>query len=325
MGGGTHLVSLPKAWVRQNKITRGATISIEETADGRLLISPFIVQSSPAKEIKIPYPAEYPELLINAVTGAYLFGYDLIVVQGKGRISYHDRELLRKAVRQLIGLEIVEEDSRSLLVQFLLEPTTLEPEKILRRMHIIARVMYADAITALLERDKNLVRMIVQRDEEVDRFYFLLVRLIRSALLDSSLASKYHLGPIDCLDYRVASNVLETVGDYSVEFAKNAQKMSVVKGTDEVGSQLRIISESLQKCQDLAVRAFLTRNAKDARDVVTLYREITQTARDLEKALVEKLPSDVSVALATGASIDKIARCQVDIADLVAPVYPIIR
>ncbi len=325
MGGGTHLVSLPKAWVRRNKITKGATINIEETSDGRLLMSPFGASPNPTKEVKIPYPSEYSELLINEVTGAYLLGYDLILLQGKDKISYHDRELVKRTVRQLVGLEIVEEDSKSMAVQFLLEPSTLEPEKIFRRVHMIARGMYVDAITALLDKEKDIVRPIVHRDEEVNRLYFLLVRLIRSAVLDSSLASRYRLTPIECLDYRVASNILETVGDYSVEFAKNAQKMSEIGATVGLESQFKIIRESLQGSQDLAVKSFLTRNTADAREVVKLYREITETVRDLERMMGQQSPSAVHATIATASSIDKIARCQVDIADLVAPVYPIVR
>lgn len=325
MGGGTQLISLPKAWVRRNKITKGATISLEETPDGRLLISPFSASYNPAKEVKIPYPPEYPELLINKVTGAYLLGYDLILLQGEDRISYHDRELVKKAVRQLVGLEIVEEDSKSITVQFLPEPSTLEPERIFRRMHMISRGMYVDAITALLESDKDIARAVAHRDEEVNRLYFLLVRLIRSAVLDSRLASRYHLTPIECLDYRVASNILETVGDYSVEFAKNAQKMNEIRWTSGLESQFKTIRESLQGLQDLAVRSFLTRNAADAREVVRLYREITKTVRDFERTTSEQSPSAVHITIATASSIDKIARCQVDIADLVAPVYPIVR
>ena len=57
------------------------------------------------------------------------------------------------------------------------------------------------------------------RDVEVNRQYFLLVRLIRSTLVDKRLANAFNLENIDILDYRVAANLLENAGDSIVELA----------------------------------------------------------------------------------------------------------
>ena len=57
------------------------------------------------------------------------------------------------------------------------------------------------------------------RDDEVDRQYFLLVRLIRSATMDQKPAGKPNLSNIDILDYRIQQPTFLRGGDYIVDLA----------------------------------------------------------------------------------------------------------
>jgi len=261
--------------------------------------------------------------LINDITGSYLLGYDLIKIQGKERATYEDRERIKKAIRQLIGLEIVEEDSLSITAQFLLEPTTLNPEKIFRRMHVISMGMHKDAITSFLENDEHLVKVVCERDEEVDRLHFLLVRLIRSALLDSKLLMKFDMKPIDCLDYRVASNLLEDVGDSAVDIAKNVITLPDITSDEVLKNMISKAGETLEKIQEHAVRAFLNQSAKDARQVMKLYASLTSQINEYRNVLTKK-PLQIIIGLsAITSSISKIGHCHVDLADLTVPLYPL--
>ena len=86
-------------------------------------------------------------------------------------------------------MEIIEEDAYHINMQFLLDATTLNPQKILKRMSSIALGMYDDATNGLTSDDKSNLQTISNRDVEVNRQYFLLVRLIRSTLVDRRLAN----------------------------------------------------------------------------------------------------------------------------------------
>jgi phosphate uptake regulator len=324
MGGGTLLISLPKEWVKKNNVTKGSVITIEEKGNEYLIVYPLLKEERSIREVTIPYPAKYMEYLINDITGSYLLGYDLIKIQGKERTTYEDRERIKKAIRQLIGLEIVEEDSLSITAQFLLEPTILTPEKIFRRMHVISMGMYKDAITSFLENDEHLVKVVCERDEEVDRLHFLLVRLIRSALLDSRLLMKFDMKPIDCLDYRVASNLLEDIGDSAVDIAKNVITLPDIAFDEVLKKMISNAGETLEKIQEHAVKAFLNKSAKDARQVMKLYASLTSQINEHGKALTKK-PLQIIIGLsAITSSISKIGHCHVDLADLTVPLYPLV-
>ena len=216
--GSSILVSLPKEWVDANNLDKTSQVEIE-TGQDSISISAN-KETRPAKELVISYPLSKEENIIANITGAYLLGYDVIQINSKSIIPGEDREKIRNSMRGLVGMEIIEEDSSKINMQFLLDTTTLNPQKILKRMSSIALGMYDDVSNGLISEDKSNLKTLSKRDVEVNRQYFLLVRLIRSTLVDKRLAKVFNLENIDILDYRVAANLLENAGDTIVELAE---------------------------------------------------------------------------------------------------------
>jgi phosphate uptake regulator len=321
MGGATLLVSLPKEWARSTSLKKGAVLSIENSGDGGLLIYP--VESSaisrPEKEIEIEYPSKFKiSSLSGEITGAYLLGYDLIKIKGKHRISAADRETAIVAIKKLIGLEIVEEDALSITCQFLVDNTAVEPSKIFRRISAIVRAMISDTLKQLESSESIRFESVAERDDEVDRLHFLVVRLIRTAIRDPRAAGKFGLSAIDCLDCRVAASLLETAGDYAVELS-NA--ISHVKSMGEnQKKELISLGEDLDTIEDVAIRGFLAKDYTLTRDVLEKYKRFESRLADFGK----KIESAESFAelLHVMDVIERIGRCERDIADLIPPMKP---
>lgn len=310
MGGGTALVSLPKSWVKKNNLKRGSILSLERSPDDRLIISPYVSDRKEGKEVILEYPPSHLHNLLNEITAAYLLGYDIIRIVGKHRVSYGDRNTIKGAMKFLMGLEIVEEDAYSITIQFLLEPTNLLPDKLFMRMHAITSGMHKDLLTACVENDQKLLKDIKGRDDEVDRLYFLLVRIIRSAVPDASLAAKLRITAIECLDYRVAANLLESIGDKASEIAAEVEGKQPSFSKEEKRSFLEL-GRMLSEIQDNAVRALLTKRVSEARKVLELYGELsTKLAKQPDSIL---------------SGMNNIAKLCVDIADLAVPLYPKVR
>ena len=220
--GSSILVSLPKEWVDANKLDKSAQVEIEITQNN---LSIRTQQSKrPSKEIEISYPLQKGEGIVPNITGAYLLGYDIIKIKGKSPISVTDRESIRASMRRLVGMEIVDEDATNISVQFLLDETSVNPQNILKRMSSIALGMFSDVVLSLESGDKTNLETISNRDAEINRQYFLLVRLIRSTIMDTRLAGIFNLENIDILDYRIAANTLEIAGDTVVELSKSLIK-----------------------------------------------------------------------------------------------------
>ena len=225
--GSSILVSLPKDWIDANNLEKSSEIEIE-TSQNSLSITAN-KDTKPSKEVVISYPLPKEENIVADITGAYLLGYDIIRIKGKTTIPVEDREKIRESMRRLVGVEIVEEESSSIIIQFLLDASSLNPEKILKRMSTIAIGMYNETADGLISDDKSNLQTMPNRDNEINRQYFLLVRLIRSTMVDRRLASVFNLENIDVLDYRIAANVLENAGDTIVELANLISNTKVPK------------------------------------------------------------------------------------------------
>jgi phosphate uptake regulator len=251
------------------------------------------------------------------VYGAYLLGYDMIRVKAAGSITYEDAERFKRAMRKLVGLEIVEEDRQTISSQFLLDPNTLDAEKILRRMNSLVAGMFREMLEAIKSKENLVKRSVGGRDDEVDRQYFLLVRLIRSAMMDQQLAGKLNLSNIDILDYRIAANLLESAGDFIVDLAslQDFTKLAFVDRFAQAG-------ELVEKMQEKAVAAFAGKNRSESLEVVNTYNKFNETMNSIKEISADqKSPESTVAVLNLTYSMDRIARCWVDVADLVKPVH----
>jgi phosphate uptake regulator len=142
------------------------------------------------------------------------------------------------------------------------------------------------------------------------------VRLIRSALVDKKLATALNLGNIDILDYRIAANLLETAGDTIVELANSIQDLSSTK-TDL--KQFHAMATEIETIHEKAITSFIENNRLLAIEVIKLQKNYQKKISDIRSSLEPK--KQISTQLDMVYTLEKLARCWADVADLVKPVY----
>ncbi len=313
--GSSILVSLPKEWIDANKLDKSAQVEIEITQNN---LSIRTQQSKrPSKEIKISYPLPKGENVVPNITGAYLLGYDIIRIKGKSPISVADRESVRASMRRLVGMEIVDEDASNISVQFLLDETSVNPQNILKRMSSIALGMFADVISSLKSGDKTNLQTIPNRDDEINRQYFLLVRLIRSTIMDTRLAGIFNLENIDILDYRIAANTLESAGDTLVELSQSLIDVSLSK-TDL--KKIYDFAKDIEEIQTKSIDSFISNNRSLAIEAITLQRKNSEKISKIRSSLESK--KEIPLAFFDLVYMfEKILQSWSDITDLVQPSY----
>ncbi len=313
--GSSILVSLPKEWVDANNLDKSSQVEIE-TGQDTISISAN-KETRPTKELVISYPLPKEENIVADITGAYLLGYDIIEINSKSIIPGEDREKIRNSTRRLVGMEIIEEDASHINMQFLLDATTLNPEKILKRMSSIALGMYDDTSNGLISDDKSNLQTISNRDVEVNRQYFLLVRLIRSTLVDRRLANVFNLENIDVLDYRVASNLLETAGDSIVELANFIYNSSLSK---ENSKKIFDVVKDFSKLAEKSIDAFTRPDRLLAIEAISLHKKFEENLGKLRITIGNKkqIPIDF---LDLVYMFERITHSWADVADLVKPIY----
>ncbi len=312
---GTFFVCIPKPWAERYGLKRGSIVSLSETSDGRLIIDPkYGVEPSP-HTITLK-PGAY---LSREIVGKYLLGFDIIRVEAKERISFEVRDIVKKTVSRLIGLEIVEEDYSSIVLQCLLEPSGFPPEKILRRGYAIAAGMHRDVVNALVDGDLHLAKSVIARDDEVNRLYFLLVRILRTVIQTPGLSERLGVRPIECLDYRLAASLVEAIGDECVRAALKTVELKGTKLTEDLKKLLVAFHMACFEAHEKALKAFFTGAVDLAEGVRDMRGKIEKTFADIEKVARAQSLDIVSHILAVASILKQIYEHSVDIADLVMP------
>ena len=313
--GSSILVSLPKEWIDANNLDKSNQVEIE-TNKNNLSIRTQL-SKRPSKDIEITYPLPKGESIVPTITGAYLLGFDMIKIVSKSPISITDRESVRGSTRRLVGMEIIDEDATNISVQFLLDETSINPQNILKRMSSIALGMFSDVISSLQSGDKTNLETISNRDAEINRQYFLLVRLIRSTIMDARLANIFNLENIDILDYRIAANTLEIAGDTVVELSQSLIKSNLSKVELK---KLHDFAKDMEEIQIKSIDSFISNNRTLAIDAISLQRNNATKISKIRSSLESK--KQISLAFFDLIYMfEKVLQSWSDIADLVKPSY----
>ena len=302
-----------------NKLDKSSQVEIEATQNN---LSITTQQSrKPTKEVEIPYPLSKEDSVVANITGAYLLGYDLIRIKGKSTISINDRENIRASMRSLVGIEIIDEDAKTITTQILLDESSVNPQKILKRMSSIAQGMFIDVLDMLQNTDQ--LASVVDRDSEINRQYFLLVRLIRSAIVDKRLAATFNLVDTDILDYRLAANIIENAGDTIVDITNTISKSMAFKTIAKSHFNLIYdIAKDIEEIQTKSVDAFVS---NDRTLAITTIQHHKKLLKKMQYARIPKgralKETEILPFLDLLQGIENYAKSWSDILDLIQPSY----
>ncbi len=229
-GNSTYIVSLPIKWARDIDLKTGDILNLTPMPNKTLLVSSSKISSEHAvPKVTIEYShSDSAENNFRILISHYLVGYDIMRLTTKIGFSSYDRKFIKDSVRQkLIGLELVEESRNELVFQCLLNYNDLPLERVIKNMYGLVLSMLEDSMAALQDHDVEIADDIVQRDDEVDRFYFLSTRQLNAIFKDVELSEKIGIQNLqECLGYRLITKIIERIGDHAVKIAINVQKMN---------------------------------------------------------------------------------------------------
>lgn len=308
--GASFLISVPKRWVHTQGLEKGSTILVHERVDGLLIIDPGLVEEPPRKRNIITGP----ENVSRDILAAYLAGDDVIEVNlGKAMTPTLKREIKRTALF-LVGVEIIEEDASTMTFQCLI-PRSIDLQTYLRRIYGIAAKMHEDAVHAFIRNDQELAQDVVNRDREVDRLYFLLVRQLRKAI--SSPTGDLLLSPLHLLDYRLVAKEVEAIADCGASIAEQIISDPLPSTPTQFSKLFAELSRKVLKAHREAITAVLQQNASRARHVIGQKNDIIKLIRQVTEVLAKQDSATLPILDRVFHYLERIFESSIDIADLV--------
>ncbi|MGD0476823.1 MAG: phosphate uptake regulator PhoU [Nitrososphaerales archaeon] len=295
-GGNSFVVSLPKTWVKDVELKPKDTVVIITQPDSSLLIIPKReLREATKSEATIEVtPGSDKDALLRHFISFYLAGYDIIRIN-MGRSDSSLRGSIREGIRRkLVGVEIIEESQAGILTQCLSGYIDLPLKKALERMAIIAAGMITDAAAALDDDTEGIAQEVIERDDEVDRFYHFILRQLNIAVRDRSVIQEIGLSSArDCLGYRLVAKSTERVADHAVSIAAQAEALkSVPEGAVKKVQEMTALS---RKIFESSITALLRLDAKMAEEAISKMKEVAR--------LEEKLSAEILVPRMSGAQV----------------------
>jgi phosphate uptake regulator len=316
-GGSTYTISLPIKWAREAAVKQGDELLVVPQRDSSLLLTP--VKEGEARVLYAELTlagSESFEDNFRILIAHYLVGYDLVKLLSPGGFEAEVRKRIKEEVRKrLIGMEVVGESSKEIVLKSFLKYEDFTLRDAIQSMSKIIIAMLEDAISALELGDKNRARDVIERDNEIDRFYLLLVRQLKATVSDPELAKKIEMsGQRDSLGYRIVVKNMERMGDHVERIVKHSLMMSAPVGVEhirEIGTSTKLLF--LKTLDSLRKRDVKMANEaiRDANQLIDHVNEIN------ERTLAEELSvTDKIHAFAIIESLGKIAKYCEDIAEI---------
>lgn len=309
--GSSFLIIVPKEWVLRQSLRKGDPVVVAEREDGCLIIDPRLPKSGETRSTTVAMESNLRWL----ITSKYLLGFDEIRITSDDIISNVERDALKKIINRFVALEITDEEERQIVVQCLVDPSTLPVHKTMRRMNLIATRMLNDSLTAYFNGDVKLANDIQQRDEEVDRLFFLIVRELRLAIQYPRMSETMDITPVAALDFRLAAQYIERIADLAVDIAAKTNMPLKKKTMKNLEGIVNKVKEMLAKSV-----ANLFRFDSDKVDwVIEAERNLIEDIAKYRQTIITESDDETQIQLEVVEDLLRIGEAAKDIVDLALP------
>jgi len=303
-GGSTYTVSLPKDWATDNDVAAGSVVEFYSEED-LLVLSPR--RDDDHEEGELSIDGLEGDQLTRAVMTMYVSGFDVIRFTAP-RVTASQRRTIREATQGLVGLEVIEETGERVVLQDLLDSSELSVHNAITRMRLVAMTMLSDAVTALVENDDELAHDVIERDDDVDRLYYMVSRVFRTVLRDPAEATDIGFTRETVFDYQTAARQLERIADHATKIAWIALEVDEVDTA--VVDGLRDLQGAAESVPETAMDALLTGDSDEAVSLASSARadlsDIDERAREVGDVIREL--GDAELARSLTLVVDSLSR-----------------
>ncbi len=295
---GSFFITLPKDWVGDMEIKKGDEILISPGEDGALKVFPLKKQETFFSDFHIQIE-EYTEenSLERALYSSYVQGADVITISSKMTIIPDFKKIIKATTSNLIGTEISEEFSNRIIIRILVDPLKFPLYILIKRIYTLVSSMHIDAIKAFQNRDEILANDIVNREKEVYKLYFLMLRQ-----LNLSLSNKINIedicqseGKIDCVLGIVLARDLSKMAHYAIEIARETLKIKDKEIDADLIELYLKMSRFIIKMQQNSILAFFKTDFMRANKVINNILEVKNLDFEIENEVWKKNKDPITI------------------------------
>jgi phosphate uptake regulator len=221
MGSVTVGVSLPRDWITRRGLAIGSPVYLRTLPNGSLLLRDRTETPGTASVTLVVSETEPGEHVFRRLVAAYLRGADEFVLHQPNGLSSEARKMALAFARRTVQPEVVSEDERTLVLRDVSRENPLPMPRLLRRMFQVVLELHRTAGATWTDgsrRDSSGPLDLL--DDEVDRYAWLVERLLGLEFARAASGSGNGASPSDALQLLLLARALERIGDHAVQIAE---------------------------------------------------------------------------------------------------------
>ncbi len=257
--GGSYTLSLPKDWVERRSLERGEQIAVSEQEDGSLRLYPATMIHEKPLKVKLSLE-DYPNLrsLEYSIITYYIQGSSKIVITSKEIIPAEQKRRLKLLRTDLPGVEIAEEEAKTLSFQVLIDPAAFSLESLIEKTSAFSLHLQQDAVRSIIEKNFQLAEEVLERSREAQRHYRMTIRQVALASLNKLIAKEIGVKSCqECITFALIARDLSRLVYHSSSIARHVLNIKDTKIDHEILDIVADMSKITHKMQREAVHAFL--------------------------------------------------------------------
>ena len=191
---------------------RPSALPIHELGEGRL--EPGIPNGRPQKVLRLDVTGAPPKLLGRLLVGSYITGQDQVFVTARHGLTAAQKTEIHGVVDRTLGMTVVGDNPDGVEILNFVDAGKYELPRLLHRVVQMLRAELGVCHAALVGAEAPRLDVIDEIEEEIDRFYLLMVRQLLLSSESPRIARDidveshhYQIGD------RLVAKVLEVTGD----------------------------------------------------------------------------------------------------------------
>ncbi len=269
IGGSSYMVSLPKDWVKSNKLKQGDEIYLQvENSVITLYPKKFKEEAKTARVEISGLPRTDEKFIRRFIYALYLQGLDEIVIKDE-KINARMLSRIGEIVKNLIGMEIIDANE-GVVVLKCLAGTDFDVYGVVKRMTQIIQSMLATIIESIEKKDLEALKDVRNLEGDSDRLYLLAVRQEHRLVREYSSPSKWNELRL-ILGIRTVAKLLEEISDALKNFSEYLLQIE-----DSEMDAIKTYVERLYEAFKTVYVAYFGSDAEASEDSIEMLEELEE-------------------------------------------------
>jgi phosphate uptake regulator len=304
-GESSFVISVPQAWIIKHKLSKGDSVYLEEIEKG-LLVNPYKDDIKKEKKTVIITAGKGENTIEREIISAYLNNSNIIEFSGKDLVL--KAKSITGFIRKLMSFEIIEQTSNKIVVKDFLNLKDISIQDIVKRMDIITRAMMEDAVLCVKQ---DLCENIDYRDLDVNRFYYLIFRVIKGGMKNPNIAKILKMTQGELLDYYRLIQAIEDIADCVKRIARALRILDISQKRRK--DLLDLFAES-KELYLASIKSYYNRDKQLADQYSQAGKDIMEKCNKfLETTQVSEVPGIIEKLKVITKNVRNIARITIDL------------